>query len=102
MTRGSIVQLRQLASIANPTTTTTVSVTMVMVITYAVVADMTVGTVNTANSIIRTSVEWGIISESNRGLISTNVVTTKASGRPQRWAAWDVPNTRAVVLPLSR
>ncbi|CAJ0549873.1 Ff.00g064680.m01.CDS01 [Fusarium sp. VM40] len=87
MPRGSIVQLRRWASILNPTTMATVSVTMVTFITYAVVADMTVGTVNMANSFIRTSVERGIISESNRGLISINVVTTRASSRPQLWAA---------------
>jgi hypothetical protein len=115
MTRGSIVQFHRLASIADltttaTTTTTIIPVNVVMFITFAVAiaVDVTVGatvgvtvsTVNSANSIIHTTIEGGIVSEFNRRLIRTSIATTSTSGHPRCWTAWDVPNTRAVVFGL--
>jgi hypothetical protein len=117
MTRGSIVQFHRLASIADLTTTTTkttIPVTVVMVITFAVAiavdvtvgvtlgvtVGVTVGTVNSASSIIRRTIEGGIVSELNRRLIRTSIATTSTSGHPRCWTAWDVPNTGAVVFGL--
>jgi hypothetical protein len=75
---------------------------MVIIFAVAVAAvvavDMTIGTVSTANSIIRASVEASFPSGSCRGLSGAGIATTPASGHPRRWTGWNVPDTLTIVL----
>jgi hypothetical protein len=102
--RGCMVWFRRLAPVAHPRTTTIASINVVMVITFAVgiigvvVVGMVVGTAKVTNSMIRASVEGCFPSDSCLGLSGAGIVTTPASGHPQRWTGWNVPDTLTIVF----
>jgi hypothetical protein len=62
----------------------TFAIAIAVGVTVGVTLGVTLGTVNSANSIIRRTIEGGIVSEFNRRLIRTNIVTTSTSGHPRR------------------
>ncbi|KAH7142365.1 hypothetical protein DER46DRAFT_619364 [Fusarium sp. MPI-SDFR-AT-0072] len=74
------------------------AVAVAAVVAVDMTIDMTIGTVNTANSIIRASVEGCFPSDSCLGLSGAGIVTTPASGHPRHWTGGNVPDTLTIVF----